>query len=185
MSRRGQYLLFTALVIADTVGAAAGLLLAAYFLPSVDFMRYLNAIQYGLIAYPILFAALRLYDLETVLEDSQEYATVATGCTYAIIALIVINAVMRRLDFEPIWLLGGWAGTVFMVALARFSMRRVVRYFRSQGHLITRAVIIGADEQGRTIARQFKVLPTRVCEWSVSLTTSCLRGLTFKMGSPC
>ncbi|MEK7443159.1 MAG: sugar transferase [Chloroflexota bacterium] len=156
MSRRGQYLLFTALVIADTVGAAAGLLLAAYFLPSVDFMRYLNAIQYGLIAYPILFAALRLYDLETVLEDSQEYATVATGCTYAIIALIVINAVMRRLDFEPIWLLGGWAGTVFMVALARFSMRRVVRYFRSQGHLITRAVIIGADEQGRTIARQFK-----------------------------
>jgi lipopolysaccharide/colanic/teichoic acid biosynthesis glycosyltransferase len=156
MSRRGQYLLFTALVIADTVGAAAGLLLAAYLLPSVDLMRYLNAIQYGLIAYPILFAALRLYDLETVLEDSQEYATVATGCTYAIIALVVINAVVRRLDFEPIWLLGGWAGTVFMAALARFSMRRVVRFFRGQGHLITRAVIIGADEQGRTIARQFK-----------------------------
>jgi len=156
MSKRGQYLLFTALVIADTVGAAAGLLLAAYLLPSVDLMRYLNAIQYGLIAYPILFAALRLYDLETVLEDSQEYATVATGCTYAIIALVVINAVVRRLDFEPIWLLSGWAGTVFMAALARFSMRRVVRFFRGRGHLITRAVIIGADEQGRTIARQFK-----------------------------
>ena len=31
-----------------------------------------------------------------------------------------------------------------------------MRFFRGQGHLITRAVIIGADEQGRTIARQFK-----------------------------
>ena len=57
MSRRGQYLLFTALVIADTVGAPPVAPPRRLFHHSVDFMRYLNArIQYGLIAYPILFA---------------------------------------------------------------------------------------------------------------------------------
>jgi lipopolysaccharide/colanic/teichoic acid biosynthesis glycosyltransferase len=35
-------------------------------------------------------------------------------------------------------------------------MRRVVRAMRRQGHLMARALIVGADEQGRTIARQLR-----------------------------
>lgn len=160
MSRRGQYLLYTALVISDAaavvVGLLAALLLLAQF--TADTARYITAIQLAITGYLLIFAALRLYDLETVLEDSQEYATAATGCTYGIVGLIVVNAVVGRTDLAPVWLLAGWAATVFMVALGRFLMRRVVRYFRGRGHLITRAIIVGADEQGRTIARQFRSL---------------------------
>jgi lipopolysaccharide/colanic/teichoic acid biosynthesis glycosyltransferase len=160
MSRRGQYLLFTALVIADAVAVAVGLLIAlAFFAPFArDLSRYITAIQLSIVGYLLIFAALRLYDLETVLEDSQEYATVATGCTYGIIGLVVVNAVVGRTDLEPIWLLAGWATTIITVGAGRFAMRRVVRFFRGQGHLITRAIIVGADEQGRTIARQFRSL---------------------------
>jgi lipopolysaccharide/colanic/teichoic acid biosynthesis glycosyltransferase len=160
MSRRGQYLLFTALVIADALAVAAGLLVAlSFFAPFAnDIGKYITAIQLSIIGYLLIFATLRLYDLETVLEDSQEYATVATGCTYGILGLVVVNALVGRSDLEPIWLLAGWAATVFTVGAGRFGMRRVVRFFRGQGHLITRTIIVGADEQGRTIARQFKSL---------------------------
>ncbi|HLB46642.1 MAG TPA: hypothetical protein VJL59_06420, partial [Anaerolineales bacterium] len=135
MSRRGQYLLFSALIISDAVAVVVGLLVALFLLArfTLDAARYITAIQLAVIGYLLIFAALRLYDLETVLEDSQEYATAATGCTYGIVALIVVNAVVGRTDLAPIWLLTGWAATVFMVALGRFLMRRVVRYFRGQG----------------------------------------------------
>jgi lipopolysaccharide/colanic/teichoic acid biosynthesis glycosyltransferase len=158
MSRRGQYLLFTALLISDASGVVLGLLAALLLLAQfmVDFALYINTIQLSIVGYLLIFAALRLYDLETVLEDSQEYATVATGCTYGIIALVVVNAVTGRADLALIWLLAGWAATVVTVGAGRFAMRRVVRFFRSRGHLITRAIIVGADEQGRTIARQFR-----------------------------
>jgi lipopolysaccharide/colanic/teichoic acid biosynthesis glycosyltransferase len=160
MSRRGQYLLFTALIITDTMMVVIGLLIALFLLAqfAVEASRYLTAIQLGIVGYLLIFAALRLYDLETVLEDSQEYATVATGCTYGIIGLVVVNAIVGRTDLAPVWLLAGWGATVFTVALGRFSMRRVVRFFRARGHLITRAIIVGADEHGRTIARQFRSL---------------------------
>lgn len=160
MSRRGQYLLFTALVLSDALAAAGGLVLAlllvARFLDAPA--RLIPAIQVGLPGYLLIFAALRLYDLETVLEDSQEYATAATGCTYGILALVVVNALAGRVDLAPVWLLSGWAVTMITVGLGRFLMRRVVRFARNQGHLITRAIIVGADEQGRTIARQFRSL---------------------------
>lgn len=158
MSRRGQYLLFTALVISDAAGVALGLLAALLLLTqfTADFSRYIGAIQLSIPGYLLIYAALRLYDLETVLEDSQEYATVATGCTYGILGLVVVNALTGRSDLSPLWLLAGWAATVVTVGGGRFAMRRVVRFFRSRGHLITRAIIVGADEQGRTIARQFR-----------------------------
>ncbi|MBI5829840.1 MAG: sugar transferase [Chloroflexi bacterium] len=158
MSKRGQYLLFSALIASDTVAVAVGLI-AAMFVVSrlgINSAPYLGAIQWALLGYLLVFAVLGLYDLETVLEDSQEYATVATGCTYGIILLVVINALGGRIDLSIVWLGAGWAATVFAVALGRFLMRRVVRAFRRQGHLIVRAIIVGADQQGRTIARQFR-----------------------------
>ena len=160
MSRRGRYLLFTALVISDALGVGVGLFFALLLLLQFtgNAGQYLLAIQLSLFGYLFIFAALRLYDLETVLEDSQEYATVATGCTYGILALVVFNAVVGRVDLAPIWLLGGWAATGITVGAGRFTMRRVVRFFRARGHLITRTLIVGADEQGRTIARQFRSL---------------------------
>ncbi len=158
MSKRGQYLLFSALIASDTVAVAIGLI-AAMFVVSrlgINSAPYLGAIQWALLGYLLVFAVLGLYDLETVLEDSQEYATVATGCTYGIIVLVVVNALGGRIDLSIVWLGAGWAATMFTVALGRFLMRRVVRAFRRQGHLIVRAIIVGADQQGRTIARQFR-----------------------------
>jgi hypothetical protein len=117
---------------------------------------YLEAMLLGLLPAWFSFAALRLYDLETVLEDSQEYATVATGCTYGILLLIVFNTVLGDADLALRWLFAGWVLSVLGVSAGRFSMRRVVRAMRRRGHLMASALVVGADEQGRTIARQLR-----------------------------
>jgi lipopolysaccharide/colanic/teichoic acid biosynthesis glycosyltransferase len=106
----------------------------------------------------LALAVLRLYDLETVLEDSQEYATVATGCTYGVVLAFLVNALAGSSSLPLLWLFVGWVLSIVLMWAGRFSMRRVVRAARRAGHLIARAVIVGADEHGRTIARQFRTV---------------------------
>ncbi|MBI3361970.1 MAG: hypothetical protein HY023_12775, partial [Chloroflexi bacterium] len=118
-------------MLADAVAIVSAMVLAmlvlARFIPPRD---YLSAIQRTLPVWLLAFAALRLYDLETVLEDSQEYATVATGCTYGIVLAVVVNAVSGAGDFPLLWLLAGWLFSIASVWTARFGMRRVVRAAR-------------------------------------------------------
>ncbi len=158
MSRRGRLLLLLSLVAAD----ALGLLLAQWAAFWLVFRSlsvapsYMEAIALGLLPGLFSFAALRLYDLETVLEDSQEYATVATGCTYGILLLIVVNTLAGASDLALRWLFASWVLSLLAVGAGRFLMRRVVRSMRRRGHLMASALVVGADEQGRTIARQLR-----------------------------
>ena len=158
MSPRGRFLLLASLLAADALGLGLALW-AAYGLvfgrpdPGPD---YAFAILLGLPPGLLSFAALRLYDLETVLEDSQEYATVATGCTYGVLLLIVLSTLFTGADLALRWLFAGWVLSVLAVCAGRFFMRRVVRAMRRRGHLMASALVVGADEQGRTIARQLR-----------------------------
>jgi lipopolysaccharide/colanic/teichoic acid biosynthesis glycosyltransferase len=155
MSRRGRFLLFASLVASDALGVSLPLLLAAGLLAPGQ-PEYFPAIAAGLAPWLLAFAALRLYDLDTVLEDSQEYATVATGCAYGLLLLIVFSTFLGQRGLSLAWLFAGWVGTIAGAGLGRFLMRRVVRAMRRRGHLMAAALIVGADEQGRAIARQLR-----------------------------
>jgi lipopolysaccharide/colanic/teichoic acid biosynthesis glycosyltransferase len=158
MSRRGRWLLLLTLLGADAVAIglaawAAGLVAAE---PLLSLPGNRLALALGLAAWLAAFSALRLYDLETVLEDSQEYATAATGCSYGILLLIVLVAVVGQGGLSLRWLFLCWVGSILAVCLDRFLLRRLVRAMRRAGHLMARALIVGADEQGRAIARQLR-----------------------------
>lgn len=146
------------LLAADALGVWLGLGLAYVITvqPGWVALDYLVAAGLGLLPWLMSFATLRLYDLDTVLEDSQEYATVATGCTYGILLLIVLSALVDDRGLALTWLLAGWIASMAGVVAGRFLMRRVVRAMRRRGHLMASALIVGADEQGRAIARQLK-----------------------------
>jgi lipopolysaccharide/colanic/teichoic acid biosynthesis glycosyltransferase len=156
MSRRGRLILLATLLATDTLAillaAAAAYLLTFPATPLSPL--YAQALALGLLPWLLSFSALRLYDLETVLEDSQEYATVATGCSYGILLLIVLVALARGGELSLRWLFTFWITSILAVGLGRFLLRRVVRAMRRRGHLMARALIVGADEQGRAIARQ-------------------------------
>jgi len=158
MSRRGRLLLLASLVASDALALVIALL-GAYWLvvrPGPPAGAYALALMLGAIPWVASFAALRLYDLETVLEDSQEYATVATACTYGILLIIVLAAVTEAGGLALQWLFAAWVGGILAAGAGRFAMRRVVRAMRRRGHLMARALVVGADEQGRTIARQLR-----------------------------
>jgi lipopolysaccharide/colanic/teichoic acid biosynthesis glycosyltransferase len=158
MSRRGRLLLLLALLASD----ALAIVLAAWaadllaFEPIQVSSVHPLALALGLGAWLASFSALRLYDLETVLEDSQEYATVATGCSYGILLLIVLVALAGGAGLSLRWLFLCWVSSILVVCAGRFWLRRVVRSMRRRGHLMARALIVGADEQGRAIARQLR-----------------------------
>jgi len=158
MSRRGRLILLASLATSDTLALLLALL-GAYWLvvqPGTPTGAYALALALGVVPWVASFAALRLYDLETVLEDSQEYATVATACTYGILLIIVLAALTGQRGLSLQWLFAAWVGGILAAGAGRFAMRRVVRTMRRQGHLMARALVVGADEQGRTIARQLR-----------------------------
>lgn len=158
MSRRGRILLKLILILGDALGVAIALVLAyqavVAFRPLPE--GYARTVLLAIPSYWIVFSFLRLYDLETVLEDSQEYATVATGCSYGALVTALASWLMGDRDISLFWVFAAWLLSIIFVGLARFSMRRVVRAMRRAGHLLASALIVGADEQGRAIARQFR-----------------------------
>ena len=158
MSQRGRVILLASLLASDALAVAAAL--AAAYLLVVRRLppqrEYLVAAALGLLPWLASLATLRLYDLETVLEDSQEYATVATGCTYGILLLLVVATLARGGELALEWLFAGWVLSILAVGAGRFLMRRLVRSMRRRGHLMASALIVGADEQGRAIARQLR-----------------------------
>jgi lipopolysaccharide/colanic/teichoic acid biosynthesis glycosyltransferase len=158
MSRRGRLLLLASLVATDTLALVFALVGAHWLViqHSLPAGPYALALALGAVPWVASFAALRLYDLETVLEDSQEYATVATACTYGILLIVVLAALVNSGNLSLQWLFAAWGGGILAAGAGRFIMRRVVRSMRRRGHLMARALVVGADEQGRTIARQLR-----------------------------
>lgn len=157
MSRRGRFLLALSLLAGDALGVVVALALAHQAVVARGPLRegYWQVTLLAAPAYLAVFSFLRLYDLETVLEDSQEYATVATGCSYGALVTALAGGVFGFRDLMLSWVFASWLLSILFVGLARFSMRRVVRAMRRAGHLLASALIVGADEQGRAIARQF------------------------------
>ncbi len=158
MSRRGSWLLFITLIATDAIFLALAMWLTiAQVIPEAwDSSPYMLSARIAVPIYLLIFYALRLYDLDTVLEDSREYSTLANGCAYGILALILVNLIVANQDLWLVWLLVTWLATTLAVWLGRLFMRWLVRSQRSNGHLISNAIIIGANEQGRTIANQLK-----------------------------
>ncbi len=158
MSRRGRWILFLTLLVTDAIalGIATWLTINLLIPDAWDATPYMRSARIAIPIYLLIFYALRLYDLDTVLEDSREYSTLANGCTYGILGLILVNLIVENQDLWLVWLLVTWIATIAMVWLGRLAMRWLVRTQRRNGHLISNAIIIGADEQGRTIANQLK-----------------------------
>lgn len=116
--------------------------------------RYAIVIPAAVPLWLILFALNRLYDSRYLLNGLQEYGKITVACSLGILVLIVLSFAEPNLSVSRSWLVLSWFAAVFMVSLVRFAVRRVVRALRGRGHLLTRAIIVGANEHAKAIARQ-------------------------------
>jgi len=106
-----------------------------------------------------LFALGRLYVLDELLEGPIEYGRVINFCTLASFSLIVLGFWGKGLDeLAPSRTLIAlvWGLSILTVGGGRFVARRVVRFLRRRGHLVSRAVIVGLGTSGIAFARHFQ-----------------------------
>lgn len=116
--------------------------------------RYALVIPAAIPLWLVLFAFNRLYDPRYLLSGLQEYGKVVTGCTLGILVLIVLSFIEPNLSVSRAWLVFSWFFTILLVGAVRFVVRRIVHFLRTRGRLLTRAIIVGANEHAKAIARQ-------------------------------
>ena len=164
MTKRQRQALITSLILLDTLTVGAALALAYYIriasglLPYYaphEFTAYARTAGMALPIWLLICAGARLYDPHLLLGGPEEYGQVFKACTFGVIGLIVLSFWERGVMLSRGWLLLTWALSIVLVGGARFAFRRVIFRLRRRGLFITRALVVGANEQAKAIVRQF------------------------------
>ncbi|HEY4721620.1 MAG TPA: sugar transferase [Anaerolineae bacterium] len=104
----------------------------------------------------ILFALLGLYQRDNHLGGTIEYQQILKACTIGVIAIIVVSFLWHDLTLVSRgWLLLSWGMACGLLGLERFVIRRVAYQLRQHGWFTARVLIVGANEQGLAMARQW------------------------------
>ncbi|MBI3914147.1 MAG: sugar transferase [Chloroflexi bacterium] len=164
MYRKENILLIFLLLLTDALAIAGALVFAFVarytleWLPLVERLepitsRYQVMIPLAIPLWLALFALNRLYDKRYLLVGLEEYRRVVMGCTLGILGVIVVSFIEPNLSISRSWLVLSWISAILFVSAMRFAIRRVIFLLRRRGRFITRAIIVGANEQGKAIAR--------------------------------
>ena len=166
--QRKEYLILIALWLISDAAAVFAALNVAYdvryefdWLPLIEKLtpiteRYQIVIPLAVPLWLLVFAFNHLYDRRYTLNGLQEYAKIVIGCTMGILVLVVLSFLEPNLSVSRSWIVLCWFLTILFIGTLRFVIRRVVRILRARGYWLTRALIVGANEHAKTIARQLK-----------------------------
>jgi exopolysaccharide biosynthesis polyprenyl glycosylphosphotransferase len=170
-SRRLQWpVLIASLIIMDMlmVGLAFR---AAYFVrfelsipvfqivtPSVDYYQDLM-----LIIVPIwlaIFGVMGLYSRRNLLSGTQEYSLAFNATTIGMISVVAAGFLLTDFIVARGWLLLAWMFAFLFTAVGRFIMRRIVYAMRVRGYFMSPAVIVGVNDEARSLAEQLTLWKT-------------------------
>jgi exopolysaccharide biosynthesis polyprenyl glycosylphosphotransferase len=116
--------------------------------------HYLTFLSIQVTVWIIVFAFTGLYDRRNLLTGTREYALLFNGITLGVFIFIAVSYLIGDIQFARGWLLITWMLALFLIELGRFALRRVVILLREKGLLISRAIIVGANEESRLLAEQ-------------------------------
>jgi exopolysaccharide biosynthesis polyprenyl glycosylphosphotransferase len=123
---------------------------------AVPVLHFYETIVFFLIpVWLAIFVSVGLYNRKNLLGGTREYAKVFNATAIGMFFMIVAGFLLPEFVYARGWLIlsGGLAFT--LVAFARFLMRRAVYALRGQGYFLSPAIIVGANDEGRTLASQF------------------------------
>jgi exopolysaccharide biosynthesis polyprenyl glycosylphosphotransferase len=164
--RNLQWALYvTALIISDAVMTYLAFRLAYYFrfewfVQYFDPNAFISLENYRFLIYStpfiwlLIFAVNGLYVKGNLLGGTREYSKVFRSASEGFLLIVIAGFLGPNLIIARGWLLISWASTFFLVAMARFLLRRVVYALRKHGFFLTPAVIVGANQEGRWLAEQ-------------------------------
>ncbi|MFC1922873.1 sugar transferase [Chloroflexota bacterium] len=164
--RHIQWRLYQAsLVIVDLMMLGLAFRLAYYFRfelsislfyqninPNIDFYQLVITILIPVML--IIFLFLGLYDRQKLLGGTKEYSMIFNGTTIGIMLVIAAGFLDPNFIFARGWLLLAWFFAFLFGAIGRFTIRRVVYALRQRGYYLSSAVIVGANNEGLSLAEQ-------------------------------
>jgi len=119
-----------------------------------DFTYYERITPLIAVLWLIVFRVAGLYNKENLLGGPEEYAIVFRASTIAMLLVVIFGFLQPIFIIARGWLLMSWLFSFFMISLGRFLLRRVVYQLRRFGYFVSRALIIGANEEGLMLASQ-------------------------------
>jgi exopolysaccharide biosynthesis polyprenyl glycosylphosphotransferase len=166
LSRANQWRLHTlALLLSDAVMIAGALTLAFWLrfelslpifkidiLPSASFYGSLRLML--IVSWLVIFAFIGLYDRRHLLGGTREYEMVFRATTVGLLLMVIAGFLEPFFIFARGWLLLAWALSFLAVAGARFFLRRLVYRLRQRGYFLSPALIVGANDEGHSLAQQ-------------------------------
>ncbi len=102
----------------------------------------------------VIFAGLGLYAPNNLMGGAREYDLVFRAVTAGLLPVIIVGFLEPSFIVARGWLLLAWGYALVLVALGRFVARRLLYALRSRGQLLSPAVIVGANQEGRWLAEQ-------------------------------
>lgn len=172
ISRRTQRRLFLVLLVLSDVILLVTAFAAAYairFHSGLDVFRedvvpdpsYYARLGFVLvIVWLTLFWAFRLYDQRTLLGGTREYAAIFQASLAGTIMVALVQFVSEEFVVARGWVGLTWILVFLCVVVGRFSIRRLGYAARRRGYLVSPVLIMGANEEGRLLARQLLTWPT-------------------------
>ncbi len=135
--------------------------LFAYAGPN-DPAQYAEYAWIGIAAWLFSFALMGLYRRDLLLGGIEEYRQILKACLMGTLGLIIVSFLRRDAnELSRGWLVASLGLTVALSVISRFWLRRVGYLLRRRGWLTARALIIGANDQGIEMARQWLANPSR------------------------
>ena len=121
-----------------------------------DIIYYRSLVGIFLTAMIIVFLFKGLYSRENILGGTREYALIFDAVTVLTLLIITSTFLVPEFTIARAWLVISWFLIFFFVALGRFVSRRVVYLLRERGYYLSPAVIVGANDEGISLASQLK-----------------------------
>ena len=159
--------LLLALILLDAAAVTLALVVAYWLrissglLPERAFEQFPVYLRISALIVPIfllLFLFNNLYDLRLVRGGLEMYARLAKSLIFGVVAVIMVGYWVRIAVLSRGWLVLVFFFGLFFVGGERFIVRRVLAWAHRRGRMRSRALVVGANEQGQAIARQFQAV---------------------------
>jgi exopolysaccharide biosynthesis polyprenyl glycosylphosphotransferase len=121
-------------------------------LPSGHYYNAISVLFVGL--WITVFALSGLYNWKNLLGGIDEYAILFRSTLIGLLILIFASFLEPAFIIARGWLLLSWWFSFLFPAIGRFILRRIIYGFRRAGYFMSPALIVGANDEGLSLARQ-------------------------------
>lgn len=166
ITRHIQWRLFTLSLILTDLMMIGLAFRAAYFVrfelslsifdldatPSFDFYQRLVFVLIPV--WLLIFAMAGLYDRQRLLGGTEEYALLGNAATAGMFVVLAGGFLEPGFIFARGWLVLAWVFAFLFTTTGRFVLRRIVYSLRKRGFFLSATLIIGANNEGISLAEQ-------------------------------